>query len=124
MLMLVLGQNFLVLYLGWEGVGLCSYLLIGFWFEKSEDANAAKKAFIVTRIGDAAMLIGIVLIAVKFGSLDFTVVFGAAGSTLHEERRHRDRAAAAGRRGREVRAAAAARLAARTPWRARRRCPR
>ena len=82
MLMLVLGQNLLVLYLGWEGVGLCSYLLIGFWFEKTENANAAKKAFVTTRIGDTAMLIGLALIAVKFGTLDYTVIFGAAGSTL------------------------------------------
>ncbi len=82
MLMLVLGQNLLVLYLGWEGVGLCSYLLIGFWFEKTENANAAKKAFITTRIGDTAMLIGLALIVTKFGTLDYTAIFGAAGSTL------------------------------------------
>ena len=82
MLMLVLGQNLLVLYLGWEGVGLCSYLLIGFWFEKTENANAAKKAFVTTRIGDTAMLIGLALIAVKFGTLDYSVIFGTAGSTL------------------------------------------
>jgi NADH-quinone oxidoreductase subunit L len=82
MLMLVLGQNYLVLYLGWEGVGLCSYLLIGFWFEKKENAEAAKKAFITTRIGDTAMLIGLALIAMKFGTLDFDEVFGAAGGIL------------------------------------------
>ena len=82
MLMLVLAENFLVLYLGWEGVGLCSYLLIGFWFEKTENANAAKKAFVTTRIGDTAMLIGIALIVAKFGTLDFTHVFGSAGTTL------------------------------------------
>ncbi len=82
MLMLVLGQNLLVLYLGWEGVGLCSYLLIGFWFEKTENANAAKKAFVTTRIGDTAMLIGLALIVVKFGTLDYTAIFGAAGNTL------------------------------------------
>ena len=79
MLMLVMGANYLVLYLGWEGVGLCSYLLIGFWFEKPENAEAAKKAFITTRIGDTAMLIGIVLIGVTFGTLDFAGVFGSAG---------------------------------------------
>ncbi len=78
MLVLVLGDNLLLLYLGWEGVGLCSYLLIGFWFEKTENANAAKKAFVTTRIGDTAMLIGLALIVVKFGTLDFTVIFGAA----------------------------------------------
>ncbi len=82
MLMLVLGANFLVLYLGWEGVGLCSYLLIGFWFDKTENANAAKKAFVTTRIGDTAMLIGLAMIVFKFGTLDFGVVFGTAGSTL------------------------------------------
>ncbi|MDP9295585.1 MAG: NADH-quinone oxidoreductase subunit L [Actinomycetota bacterium] len=80
MLMLVLADNFLLMYLGWEGVGLCSYLLIGFWFERPKAANAAKKAFIVTRIGDTAMLIGIALIFVTFGSLDFGHVLGAAGS--------------------------------------------
>ncbi len=82
MLVLVLGENFLVMYLGWEGVGLCSYLLIGFWFEKTENANAAKKAFITTRVGDTAMLIGLALIVAKFGTLDFAQVFGTASSTL------------------------------------------
>ena len=85
MLMLVLGQNLLILYLGWEGVGLCSYLLIGFWFEKTENANAAKKAFVTTRIGDTAMLIGLALIVSKFGTLDLTQVFGAATSTLTKD---------------------------------------
>jgi NADH-quinone oxidoreductase subunit L len=74
MLLLVLADNFLLLFVGWEGVGLCSYLLIGFWFERPAAANAAKKAFVVTRIGDTAMLIGIALIFVQFGSLDFDVV--------------------------------------------------
>ncbi|MEX0985544.1 MAG: NADH-quinone oxidoreductase subunit L [Actinomycetota bacterium] len=82
MLMLVLGQNFLLLYLGWEGVGLCSYLLIGFWFDVPGNAEAAKKAFITTRIGDTAMLVGIALIAVHFGTLDFDAVFGAAGGQI------------------------------------------
>ena len=90
MLMLVLGENFLILYLGWEGVGLCSYLLIGFWFEKTENANAAKKAFVTTRIGDTAMLVGIALIVAKFGSLDFTGRLRHGGSTaLTKERRRR-----------------------------------
>src|SRR5438128_7799404 len=78
MLLLVLANNFLVLYIGWEGVGLCSYLLIGHWFAKKSAADAAKKAFIVTRVGDAAFLIGIILIFVHVGSLDFDVVFRAA----------------------------------------------
>jgi NADH-quinone oxidoreductase subunit L len=80
MLMLVLANNFLLLYLGWEGVGLCSYLLIGFWFERKSAADAAKKAFITTRIGDSAFLIGIVLIWLHFGSLDFDMVFRNASS--------------------------------------------
>jgi NADH-quinone oxidoreductase subunit L len=78
MLVLVLADNFLLLYLGWEGVGLCSYLLIGFWFEKKVAADAAKKAFITTRIGDAAFFIGLVFLWVHFHSLDFDVVFGGA----------------------------------------------
>jgi NADH-quinone oxidoreductase subunit L len=82
MLMLVLGDNYLLLYLGWEGVGLCSFLLIGFWYQQRENAEAAKKAFITTRIGDTFMLIGVILIAVTFGTLDFEAVFGAAGATL------------------------------------------
>jgi NADH-quinone oxidoreductase subunit L len=82
MLMLVLADNLLLLYLGWEGVGLCSYLLIGFWFEKTENANAAKKAFITTRIGDTAMLVGLALIVVKFGTLGFGAIFGSAGTVL------------------------------------------
>src|SRR3990172_9247145 len=79
MLMLVLADNYLVLFLGWEGVGLCSYLLIGFWYDRPAASSAAKKAFITTRIGDAAMLVGLVLIWVHTGSLDFDAVFGSAG---------------------------------------------
>jgi NADH-quinone oxidoreductase subunit L len=78
MLVLVLGENFLVLYLGWEGVGLCSYLLIGFWFERTIAANAAKKAFVTTRIGDTFMLVGIALVFLRLGSLDFTKVLDPA----------------------------------------------
>jgi NADH-quinone oxidoreductase subunit L len=79
MLVLVLANNFVVLYVGWEGVGLCSYLLIAFWFERKLAADAGKKAFIVTRIGDTAMLIGIFLIFSTTGSVRFDEVFGAAG---------------------------------------------
>jgi NADH-quinone oxidoreductase subunit L len=82
MLLLVLADNYLLLYVGWEGVGLCSYLLIGFWFEKTENASAAKKAFVTTRIGDTLMLIGLALIVSKFGSLDFAAVLGAPGETI------------------------------------------
>jgi NADH-quinone oxidoreductase subunit L len=82
MLMLVLADNYLLLYLGWEGVGLCSYLLIGFWDDRPVAASAAKKAFVTTRIGDSAMLLGVVLIWVHFGSLDFgTVLAGATDPT-------------------------------------------
>ena len=82
MLMLVLADDLLLMYLGWEGVGLCSYLLIGFWFDKTENANAAKKAFITTRIGDTAMLVGLALVVVKFGTLEFGAIFAGAGDTL------------------------------------------
>ena len=74
MLTLVLAQNFLLLYVGWEGVGLCSYLLIGFWFERPAAASAAKKAFVVTRIGDTFMLVGIALVFLRLGTLDFSAV--------------------------------------------------
>jgi NADH-quinone oxidoreductase subunit L len=78
MLVLVLADNFLLLYVGWEGVGLCSYLLIGFWFERKAAADAAKKAFVTTRIGDTALLIGLILMWLKFGSLDFDKVLPLA----------------------------------------------
>lgn len=83
MLLLVLGDNFLVMFVGWEGVGLCSYLLIGFWFKNIEYDNAAKKAFIVNRIGDLGFLLGIILIYYTYGAIDYTTVFGHAsqGST-------------------------------------------
>ncbi|MEX2422109.1 MAG: proton-conducting transporter membrane subunit, partial [Actinomycetota bacterium] len=74
MLVLVLANNYLLLYLGWEGVGLCSYLLIGFWYERPLASSAAKKAFVTTRIGDSAMLLGIVLLALHFPTLEFGVV--------------------------------------------------
>jgi len=82
MLNLVMADNFLLLFFGWEGVGLCSYLLIGFWydrnFEKGTTGDAAKKAFIVNRIGDFGFLIGIFLIFTTFGSLRFQTVFAQA----------------------------------------------
>ena len=75
MLTLVLANNYLVMFIGWEGVGLASYLLIGFWFTKDSAASAGKKAFIVNRIGDFGFLIGLFLIIQHFGSLNFTDVF-------------------------------------------------
>ena len=74
MLVLVLAANFLVLFVGWEGVGLCSYLLIGFWYEKKSAADAGKKAFIVNRIGDFGFILGMLLIFWQFGTLDFQQV--------------------------------------------------
>ncbi len=82
MLMLVLADNFLVMFFGWEGVGLCSYLLIGFWYQKPSAAEAGKKAFIVNRIGDWGFLIGVFLIFVTFGTLDFGRVFAEAPGQL------------------------------------------
>ncbi len=80
MLILVLADNLLFLFVGWEGVGLCSYLLIGFWFEREAAAGAAKKAFIVNRIGDFSFLLGIFLISNEIGSLSVSEVnAGAAG---------------------------------------------
>jgi NADH-quinone oxidoreductase subunit L len=75
MSVLVLAANFLLLFVGWEGVGLCSYLLIGFYFKKASAANAGKKAFIVNRIGDFGFLLAMFLLVVHFGSLDFSQVF-------------------------------------------------
>jgi NADH-quinone oxidoreductase subunit L len=70
MLLLVMADNLVMLYLGWEGVGLCSYLLIGFWYDKTENCKAANKAFLITRIGDTAMLIGLFLLFHEFRTLN------------------------------------------------------
>lgn len=75
MLVLVLSANFLLLFVGWEGVGLASYLLIGFYFKKDSAANAGKKAFIVNRIGDFGFLLAMFLLIAHFGSLDFSTIF-------------------------------------------------
>ena len=78
MLILVLGNNYLMMFVGWEGVGLCSYLLIGFWYDKKSATDAGKKAFIVNRIGDFGFLLGIFTLFAAFGTLDFSSVFDAA----------------------------------------------
>lgn len=87
MLMLVIGASLPILFLGWEGVGLCSYLLIGYWYTDIEKAKAGKKAFVVNRIGDFGFLLGMFMIFSHFGTLDFqalqTVVAGAFGSAAH-----------------------------------------
>jgi NADH-quinone oxidoreductase subunit L len=80
MLMLVLGDNFVVMFVGWEGVGLCSYLLIGYYYEKKSASDAGKKAFIVNRIGDWGFILGMFLIFSVFGTLDFRAVADAAGA--------------------------------------------
>jgi NADH-quinone oxidoreductase subunit L len=80
MLLLVLADNYLGLYAGWEGVGLASYLLIGFWQYKRTAATAAKKAFIANRVGDAGLSLAIMLMFATFGTVTFTGVFGAAGA--------------------------------------------
>ena len=78
MLLLVSANNFLLLFVGWEGVGLCSYLLIGFWYEKQSASDAGKKAFVVNRIGDFGFLLGIFLIFYTFGTINFREVFAQA----------------------------------------------
>src|SRR5262245_23865588 len=87
MLMLVLGNNFLVMFVGWEGVGLCSYLLIGYWYEKKSASDAGKKAFITNRVGDWGFVLGVFLIYFTFGTLDFRAVQNAAAAmpieTMH-----------------------------------------
>ncbi len=80
MLILVSANNFLLMFVGWEGVGLCSYLLIGFWYEKQSASDAGKKAFVVNRIGDFGFLLGIFFIFWTFGSLNFKEVFAAAAN--------------------------------------------
>ena len=82
MLILVLADNFLLLYVGWELVGLCSYLLIGFWFERPAAAEAGKKAFLVTRVGDFGFALGVMLIFATFGTLSYAQLFEQAPQVL------------------------------------------
>ena len=84
MLMLVLGDNFLVMFVGWEGVGLCSYLLIGYWYQKKSASDAGKKAFIVNRLGDWGFVLGVFLVFATFGTLDFRAVANAAAAMPRE----------------------------------------
>jgi len=80
MLVLVLADNILLMYLGWEGVGLCSYLLIGFWYKEPLNGYAARKAFIITRIGDTAMIIGIFILFLNFGTVNINELMEQASS--------------------------------------------
>jgi NADH-quinone oxidoreductase subunit L len=75
MLLLVMGGNYIIMFIGWEGVGLCSYLLIGYWFKNNEYTNAAKKAFIMNRIGDLGFLLAVFWLITKLGTADFHIVF-------------------------------------------------
>src|ERR1700743_2871542 len=85
MLLLVLGSNYLIMFIGWEGVGLCSYLLIGFWFTNPDYADAAKKAFSMNRLGDLGFLLGIFLIIHIFGSIDFGIIFPKVAAMHNSE---------------------------------------
>jgi NADH-quinone oxidoreductase subunit L len=85
MLMLVVSDNFLQLFFGWEGVGLCSYLLIGFWYKKESANNAAIKAFLVNRVGDFGLAIGIFLIFYYFGTVNYSEVFIKAATSIDKE---------------------------------------
>ena len=80
MLLLVMADNLLLLYLGWEGVGLCSYLLVGFWYRDPNNGKAARKAFVVTRIGDTAMALGLLLLFTELGTLDIQPLMAAANN--------------------------------------------
>jgi len=82
MLILVSANSFLLMFVGWEGVGLCSYLLIGFWYQRKAPADAGKKAFVVNRVGDYGFILAMLLIFVTFKTLDFTTVFAAAPQVL------------------------------------------
>jgi NADH-quinone oxidoreductase subunit L len=84
MLLLVMGNNYVVLFIGWEGVGLCSYLLIGYYYDKVSAAKAASKAFVVNRIGDAGFLLAIFLVFINFKTLDYTKVFAQVGTLSPE----------------------------------------
>jgi NADH-quinone oxidoreductase subunit L len=88
MTLLVLGDNLFVLYAGWEGVGLCSYLLIGFWFYKESAAAAARKAFLVTRLGDVGLFLGILMLWYGTGSLNFAEVFAGVEQMAKDPTQH------------------------------------
>src|SRR5690606_31215465 len=81
MLILVMGSNFFMMFIGWEGVGLCSFLLIGFWFKNRDYVSAAKKAFVMNRIGDVGFLLAMFWIYREFGTLQYTEVFGLINTT-------------------------------------------
>jgi NADH-quinone oxidoreductase subunit L len=113
MLMLVMGSNLLITFIGWEGVGLCSYLLIGFWYTNPDYNYAARKAFVMNRIGDVGMVLAMVLLFQRFGTLEYAASWNMATGgtgTTDDGRRH---PAALRRRHGQERAASALHLAAR-----------
>ena len=131
MLVLVLGDNLPVLFIGWEGVGLCSYLLIGFWYSSTANADAGKKAFITNRIGDLGFLIGMFLLFQYTGTLSIPDINAAAtpGGPLMQPLwgpagRVLDRAVPVRGRGGQVGADSRSTSGCPTRWRARRRCRR
>lgn len=88
MLILVMANNFLLMFVGWEGVGLCSYLLIGFWYEKKSASDAGIKAFVVNRVGDFGFVLAVLLIFLTFGTLDFSEVFASVGTSVTDQTYH------------------------------------
>ena len=115
MLTLVLANNMLLLFLGWEGVGLCSYLLIGFWYKEPANGYAARKAFIVTRVGDTAMTVGLFILFYGLGTLDIQEMLRRAAAQWARQfgLPHRRRGAVAGRGRGQIRPTPLADLAAR-----------
>ena len=130
MLMLVLANNYALLFVGWEGVGLCSYLLIGFYFHKKSAGDAGKKAFIVNRVGDAGFILGMLLMLRVLGTVRFTDVnavlrsgqFHAGDGRLRRAERHG--AAACSSAPPANRRSFRCTSGCRTPWKAPRRSPR
>ena len=82
MLLLVLGANYVIMFIGWEGVGLCSYLLIGFWFKNDAYNDAAKKAFVMNRIGDLGFLLAVFWMIARFGSTNFSASFCTGSGSI------------------------------------------
>ena len=115
MLLLVMADNFLVMFVGWELVGVCSFLLIGYWFDRPAAASAGKKAFITNRVGDFAFMVGLFLIFTTFGSFDFATVLDHPERVLDEGGRacHGNHTAPLHRRYREIGPSTAIRVAAR-----------
>ena len=118
MLLLVLGNSFVALYVGWEGVGLASYLLIAFWYTRPAAATAAKKAFIMNRVGDVGLALAIFLMFSQLGTTSYEGVFGGVG-TLAGGTDHRDGPAPAARAPAASPASSRCRRGCPTPWRAR-----